>query len=151
MFLFLGLEEVEESGSSLCKKYIPCPTCIAEYQHKQDLDCPTNSTLVESCNTYFRNPDCIKQFDLQICAFAALNYDSIYCDKHPDQSVQLRVLVPELLLSDLPSSFRINRNEFEFHPSKETQLGEGGAGGVYRGRYKGQDVAVKQFHSASKM
>lgn len=124
---------------------------MAKYQHKQDLDCPTNSTLVESCNTYFRNPDFIKQFDLQICAFAAMNYDSIYCDKHPDQSVQLRVLVPELLLSDLPSSFRINRNEFEFHPSKETQLGEGGAGGVYRGRYKGQDVAVKQFHSASKM
>lgn len=151
MFLFLGLEEVEESGSSLCKKYIPCPTCMAKYQHKQDLDCPTNSTLVESCNTYCRNPDFIKQFDLQICAFAAMNYDSIYCDKHPDQSVQLRVLVPELLLSDLPSSFRINRNEFEFHPSKETQLGEGGAGGVYRGRYKGQDVAVKQFHSASKM
>ena len=124
---------------------------MAKYQHKQDLDCPTNSTLVESCNTYFRNPDFIKQFDVQICAFAAVNYDSIYCDKHPDQSVQLRVLVPELLLSDLPSSFRINRNEFEFHPSKETQLGEGGAGGVYRGRYKGQDVAVKQFHSASKM
>ena len=89
------------------------------------------------------------QFYLLTCACAASSYQAITCNKHPDVHVDLNLLVPDLMLSDLPPHFVIDPTTFIFTPSEETRLDEGGAGGVYRGSYKEEEVAVKQFHSTT--
>ena len=64
--------------------------------------------------------------------------------------VDLNLVVPDLMLTDLPSHLVIDPMKFVFSPSEATRLGEGGAGGVYRGEYENNNVAVKQFHSTTK-
>lgn len=104
----------------------------------------------ENFGSYFRDPNAVFQFLLLTCALAATNHQAIGCPNHPRDHVTLDLVVPDLTLTDLPRHFLIDRKQFVFQPSEKTRLGEGGAGGVYLGEYKGTKVAVKQFHSSTK-
>ena len=42
-------------------------------------------------------------FTLPTCAAAALNSDSINCPNHVDVPVPMKELIPDMLLTDLPS------------------------------------------------
>ena len=128
---------------------IPCPTCSIKLQQENGID-TTGFRFIDSLNANFRNPSLVRQFDLSVCAIAAENYMAIRCEKHEDVVVPLNKVVPDLLMTDLPSSYVIKPDKFEFDPCDETKLGEGGAGGVYRGKYEGNDVAIKQSHSSNR-
>jgi len=54
-------------------------------------------------------------------------------------------LVPDLLLADLGTAFLLDPSEFMYKKEKESLLGTGAFGEVYRGKYKGQSVAVKLY------
>ncbi|XP_047142009.1 leucine-rich repeat serine/threonine-protein kinase 1 isoform X1 [Hydra vulgaris] len=124
-----GLEDVDEFGDSLVSKLIPCPICVSKLE---------NNSLHKKYS-----------FTLNVCALAAVNHQHILCARHPDVSVPLNLLVPDLLLTDLPSEFVISSNNLDFNTAESNRLGEGGSGGVYLGRYKDKQVAIKQFHSAT--
>ena len=59
--------------------------------------------------------------------------------------VPLIDLVPELLFKDLKEQFLLKPEEVVFTRSKESLLGEGGFGRIYRGTYRDQCVAVKLY------
>ena len=148
----IGLEDVDNIGCSLVQKLVACPIC--QKRRKEELentnpDFNSKNYFNEQYGQYFRDIDHVTQFYLLTCACAATSYQAITCNKHPDVYVDLNLLVPDLMLSDLPSNFVIDPTKFVFTPSEETRLGEGGAGGVYRGSYKENEVAVKQFHSTT--
>ena len=63
--------------------------------------------------------------------------------------VLLADLVPELLFKDLEEKFVLNPEDVLFVQSKQSLIGEGGSGRVYRGVYKGQSVAVKLYINES--
>ena len=48
------------------------------------------------------------EFSLMECAAAAVDYTEIACPGHEDSPVKLSSLVPDLVLSDLPSDFVID-------------------------------------------
>ena len=54
-------------------------------------------------------------------------------------------LVPDLLLADLDKAFLLDASEVIYKKEKENLLGIGAFGEVYRGKYKGQSVAVKLY------
>lgn len=88
-------------------------------------------------------------FALEICASHALDGDTILCQDY-NIRVPLHHLVPDLLLTDLPQDLRIDLSQFQFDPrDPATRLGRGGAGAVYRGKYRREVVAVKEFLTAS--
>lgn len=145
-----GLEDVDEYGCPLIQKLIPCPVCKFARQQTLENFHGLAGNLKENYASFFREPKYVNQFDLQVCALAATSFKAISCARHASEPVKLRLVVPDLLLTDLPSHYVINPDEFEFEPSEQTRLGEGGAGGVYRGCYQGKTIAVKQFHSATK-
>jgi len=64
-------------------------------------------------------------------------------------NVQLIDLVPELLFKDLSEQFLLKPEEVVFTKSKESLLGEGGFGRIYRGTYRDQSVAVKLYSEHS--
>lgn len=68
-------------------------------------------------------------------------------DKNHD--VQLIDLVPELLFKDLNEKFLLNPEEVVFNRSKESLLGEGGFGQIYKGLHRDQCVAVKLYSNES--
>ena len=68
------------------------------------------------------------------------------CDaKH---EVQLIEIVPDLLLADLDSAFLLDFEKLIYNKGKESLLGIGGFGEVYRGKYKNRAVAIK-FYTAT--
>ena len=48
------------------------------------------------------------EFSLMECAAAAVEYTEIACPHHVNSPVKLKSVVPDLLLSDLPSDFVID-------------------------------------------
>ncbi|GAM27829.1 hypothetical protein SAMD00019534_110050 [Acytostelium subglobosum LB1] len=58
-----------------------------------------------------------------------------------EKMVKLETLVPELLLTDLGANFTIQYKELEIIE----KIGEGGFGTVFKGRLRGQLVAIKQL------
>eukprot|EP00117_Sycon_ciliatum_P021504 scpid6936/ scgid3290/ Leucine-rich repeat serine/threonine-protein kinase 1 len=81
-------------------------------------------------------------FPLRTCALAALSsHDAVWKQRR----VPLQQLAPELTLSDLPDELLLKPELLEFEASSKTLLGRGGAGVVYRAKYNGTPVAMKQF------
>ena len=67
-------------------------------------------------------------FQLEHCAAESLLGDTILC---PDYNIRIPLhhLVPDLLLTDLPTALKIDTSMFEFNPQDPaTKLGRGGAG-----------------------
>ncbi|XP_019852360.1 PREDICTED: leucine-rich repeat serine/threonine-protein kinase 1-like [Amphimedon queenslandica] len=88
-------------------------------------------------------------FKLEDCALKALQQDTVYCADY-DVHVPLSTLVPDLLMTDLPPNLIIDQSCFEFNPKDlSTRLGRGGAGAVYKGKYRNVPVAVKEFLTQS--
>ena len=99
----------------------------------QCCDQNTNS-LRNYYSSFFRNEFFINQFPLDTCAYAAIDHNEIICIKHPDQPVRLELLIPEIMMTDLPQKFRITEESLDFDPDTSKKLGDGGAGVVYLGR-----------------
>ena len=73
------------------------------------------------------------------------------CDNkgNKNHDVPLIDLVPELLFKDLKEHFLLKPEEVVFTASKESLLGEGGFGRIYKGTYRDQWVAVKLYVNQS--
>ena len=65
-----------------------------------------------------------------------------------NHEVQLMKIVPDLLLADLDPAFLLDFKELDYTKEKESLLGTGAFGEIYRGRYKNQAVAIKFYASA---
>eukprot|EP00794_Sanderia_malayensis_P013704 gene13704-15131_t len=142
-----GLEDLDEFGSMIVERMIPCPACITSFRQHQLSKYVEDKSKVMDILHYFRNPQFVNQFSLAICALAAVSHENIQCAKHADTPVALLTLVPDLLLTDLPPSMLLAKNQLDFNPSDTNRLGGGGAGEVFKASYKGEVVAVKRFHS----
>ena len=59
--------------------------------------------------------------------------------------VKLVEIVPDLLLQDLEPAFLLDPREVIYKQEKESLLGTGAFGEVYRGKYKGRAVAIKLY------
>ena len=59
--------------------------------------------------------------------------------------VRLVEIVPDLLLQDLDPAFLLDPREVIYKQEKESLLGTGAFGEVYRGKYRGQAVAIKLY------
>ena len=60
-------------------------------------------------------------------------------------NVKLVEIVPDLLLQDLDPAFLLDPKEVIYKQEKESLLGTGAFGEVYRGKYKGRAVAIKLY------
>lgn len=111
------------------------------------------SYLRRSCSLEYPTEHCGTQpvrpynFTLPTCAAAAMNFSTINCPYHPDTWVSLDELIPDLLMTDLPRNLLVDSSEFMYKTDDESRLGGGGAGEVYRGSLREDEVAVKTFHS----
>ena len=65
------------------------------------------------------------------------------CGGHHE--VRLVEIVPDLLLQDLDPAFLLDPREVIYKQEKESLLGTGAFGEVYRGKYKGRAVAIKLY------
>ena len=59
--------------------------------------------------------------------------------------VRLVEIVPDVLLQDLDPAFLLDPREVIYKQEKESLLGTGAFGEVYRGKYKGRAVAIKLY------
>ncbi|XP_035667179.1 leucine-rich repeat serine/threonine-protein kinase 1-like, partial [Branchiostoma floridae] len=134
---FPGLkQQVDDEGRPLVQCVIPCPECFRRHPHR-------NSAVMD--------PNQPHEFTLEECGLVALQEDTVECSKHPDTPVELAELVPDLLLVDLPEKLVMQQEDLKVEFTKEHLLGVGGVGGVYRALYRGQEVAIKCFHSEEKI
>ena len=62
-----------------------------------------------------------------------------------EHNVKLVEIVPDLLLLDLDPAFLLDHREVIYKQEKESFLGTGAFGEVYRGKYKGRAVAIKLY------
>jgi serine/threonine protein kinase len=53
--------------------------------------------------------------------------------------------MPDLLLQDLDPEFLLKQEEIKYQEDKDSLLGEGGFGKVYRGKCRGKSVAIKKY------
>ena len=147
--IFSGLEDIDEFGEMMVQRMIPCATCALNLSNNDLPKYATDPEQLTQISNLMRNPEHVKQFPLTVCAMAALRCDKLQCDNHLDEPVLLVHMVPDLLLSDLPTSMVLDKAKFEFEANDETKLGTGGAGEVYKAVYDGNPIAVKKFHSSS--
>uniref|UniRef100_A0A7M5VAP0 non-specific serine/threonine protein kinase n=1 Tax=Clytia hemisphaerica TaxID=252671 RepID=A0A7M5VAP0_9CNID len=143
-----GLEGINDYGDNLVQKLISCPICCAQKAIDLVQCCDQNTiSLRNHYGSFFRNEFFINQFPLDTCAYAAIDHQEIICVKHPDQPVRLELLIPEIMMTDLPQKYCITEDSLDFDPHTSRKLGDGGAGVVYLGRYDDEDVAIKRSHS----
>lgn len=111
-----GLTTIDPmQGQDLMMKYVPCFMCTDD------------------------NPFLFKVEDL--LQISETSVDAL-CDQC-NNLVPLAQLVPDIMMSDLPSSLLIGR--LDIQESADNLLGDGGFGNVYQMNHMGQDAAVKIF------
>ncbi|XP_061560358.1 leucine-rich repeat serine/threonine-protein kinase 1 isoform X2 [Phycodurus eques] len=131
---FPALTASESDGSPLLERYAPCPLCAARLRQSGT-----------------RAPDDgdgggVHLFDVEECALAAAEGDSIACPEHPRHAVPLRELVPELFMTDFPARLFLEKEHLEYSEDESSVIGQGGSGTVvYRARYRQRPVAIKRF------
>ena len=103
------------------------------------------------------NSENVQEFQVKkLLPFILENKSTIGCHDSKNvkiHDVQLINLVPELLFKDLDENFLLKPEEVVFTKSRESLLGEGGYGRIYKGTYREQSVAVKLYidHSTEKI
>ena len=147
-FFLIGLEGLNDVGNNLVQKLVSCPFCSAD-KVKDIIECcdKNASDLRNHYSSFFRNEYYVNQFSLDMCAFAAIRHKFVTCNNHPARPVPLDLLIPEIMMTDLPPKFRINHEDLDFDPNTSKVLGDGGAGVVYLGRFGDMDVAIKRSHT----
>ncbi|XP_071805537.1 leucine-rich repeat serine/threonine-protein kinase 2-like isoform X2 [Asterias amurensis] len=116
---FPGLTEIDPLlGKTLVQRMVPCVLC-------------------EDSNIY--------QFNLNELIERSEVSDHIVCPNHEDMLVPLKLLAPDVMLSDLEDRFHIDPKQLVFNPSSSHMLGDGSFGSVYKAKYRDQPVAVKVF------
>ncbi|XP_077988443.1 leucine-rich repeat serine/threonine-protein kinase 1-like [Glandiceps talaboti] len=143
---FPGLEDRDHEGQLIVHRLITCPVCMEDMLTPQT---PEVSGISTGSDMFNLDPPQLEPcvFTVEKCAVVAVTSDEIICDAHPDRPVPLSTLVPDLLLCDLPKKFMLDGTDLEFSATRQSCLGTGGAATVFRGSFKGQDIAVKQFHA----
>ncbi|KAL3867461.1 hypothetical protein ACJMK2_044663 [Sinanodonta woodiana] len=119
-----GLKEPDEYGRQKMYSYAVCPICY-----------PVNGTP----------PSDVNHFTVDHCARLMLQGRSIACQK--GVPLPLSRLVPELLMKELPGKYFLDITKLDLDTSsKENFLGGGVTGSVYKGKFRGNDVAIKVYH-----
>ena len=91
------------------------------------------------------------QFNVQDChVLINQNITTIDCGYFKDPSVEnhsvpLADIVPDLLLQDISMKFLLSLSDLEYSEDQDSILGTGGFGKVFRGKCKGQSVAIKRY------
>lgn len=114
--------EWDEYGQPRVQRYAMCPVCY-----------DASHTLTQG----------IDHFSVEHCARLVMSSDTITCPKN--SKVDLALLVPELLMHEIPRKFVMDITQLTV---EEEILGIGVAGKVLKGHYKDADVAVKLYHGA---
>ncbi|XP_056135379.1 leucine-rich repeat serine/threonine-protein kinase 1 [Lampris incognitus] len=149
---FPALTASESDGSLLIEQYAPCPTCasagrqsLGRLHRESAFSWPAWGGGKEGGRGDNRGG--IHSFNMEDCVLAAVEKDYIFCPQHPDQTVPLQELVPELFMTDFPSRLFLEKAQLEYSEEESNILGQGGSGTiVYKAHYRNQPVAVKLFH-----
>ena len=127
----LGLKSVDHLGSPLIEReavWVVPPHLSQKPRNEEEED----SVSVWSQRNV-KDEEVV--FSLHECALRAYEGKRIHNPEY-NVYVPLEHLVPELLLTDLPDEFKMDRNQLEVNlDDYSTILGAGGAGAVYRGKY----------------
>ena len=104
-----------------------------------------------------RKLDREKPFEFKIDQYMPIitsNRTQIECgyEKEPSKNhnVFLVDIMPDLLLQELDSYFLLKPEEIEFQEDRDSLLGEGEFGKVYRGKCRGKSVAIKKYLTRTK-
>ena len=73
--------------------------------------------IIMSCIYIYIGPASLKviMYDLDACAADALKGDTVVCSDY-NVRIPLKHLIPDLLLTDLPTHFIIDNSQLEFNP-----------------------------------
>ncbi|KAM8973798.1 leucine-rich repeat serine/threonine-protein kinase 1 isoform 2-T2 [Pelodytes ibericus] len=127
---FPALTATESDGTLLMEQYVPCHCCTAL---TQDQEREPNG----------KDPH---YFNMEDCVLAAVDKDYLECPNHPDISVPLQELVPEIFMTDFPLRLFLDIGDLEYLEERSNILGQGGSGTIiYSAVYKQKPVAVKMF------
>lgn len=123
-----GLVDEDEFGDRMLTSIAICQDCYPKVQDGMDSDML----------------NAIHHFRVESCLLAFMASDTIVCSQ--EHRRPLKQLVPEMLMTNLSKRYFVDKNKLHFETSVESQLGNGASGTVYKGRYKDENVAIKQFH-----
>ncbi|CAH2274383.1 leucine-rich repeat serine threonine- kinase 1 [Pelobates cultripes] len=129
---FPALTATESDGTLLMEQYVPCNSC---------------SMLTEDLEGEKQETD-PHYFNMEDCVLAAVDKDYFECPNHPDVSVPLQELVPEIFMTDFPLRLFLDIDDLDYSEERSNILGQGGSGTIiYRALYKQKPVAVKMFQT----
>lgn len=104
----VALTASESDGSLLIEQYAPCPLCASLGPPKQaERLAGQPGQLDERAGRGEEDGGGgganVHYFNMEDCVLAAVEKDHIICPQHPDQTVPLQELVPELFMTDFPA------------------------------------------------